>query len=742
MRTGTLLSLVIFLLTAPCCGGTGNAGNEMEERNMTASAEGEILEFREDIDVAGSFAERFYRAVPETAAARMQPVGLPVDPEDVMNLEELMHLTWLGRAPESLLENGFTVYRPFDATDDPLRAFATLEGWDQPVYVSSGIPLHMLHIFFDQVLQNLEEDYFFHDLKEICSHLYEKNLERGNTLNAGYFAVPLSFLDSGFQPDPSVAGTLEQELRLIEAHEGFAESPLMGYREDYSQYVPRGHYTASRRLEDYFRAMMWLGRLTFLLNGGEPNGPSEIYLVSEERARLMTVSALLTVSDLQEQGPDGGALLEKWKRIYELTAFFAGFADDLSLPEYSSAAASVGGTVIPSEEAESRDFYIRFRDHVNDEFAGPSIYSGTGGLVSMPDGDGDFDTGDLQQAFETTTGFRFMGQRYTPDGEILGKLVFPAVGPDDAGGRRFMPTGLDVAAAFGSPAAADILEEQGDFDYAFYADSLRAMSGMIDGYSAEEWHATLYMSWLHCLYLLLEERGAGYPDFMQTDAWDVHTLSSFLASWAMLRHDTILYAKQSYTMEAGCAPGPHGEAVPSAGFVEPVPAVYAQLNATLEMARRGLEEYGVLDGEIEGRFRNACSVMARLEAIAEGELADVPMSREDAEFLKDFASHLESSICWGGETTEGLETSLIADVHTDQNSGLVLEAASGDLDFCIVIYRRPDGFVEAAVGPVLSYYEFTWPMSDRLTDRAWRDMLGGAEQPVRPSWAEVEGSEP
>ena len=251
-----------------------------------------------------------------------------------------------------------------------------VEDRDQPVYVSSGIPLHMLHIFFDQVLQNLEE-----------------------------------------------------ELRFIEAREGFAESPLMGYREDYSQYVPRGHYTASRRLEDYFRAMMWLGRLTFLLNGGEPDGPSETCLVSEERARLMTVSALLTVSDLEDAGPEGEALLGKWKRIYELTAFFA-------------------------------------------------------------------------------------------------------------------------------------------------------------------------------------------------------------------------------------------------GFVEPVPRVYAELNATLEMARRGLEEYGVLDGEIEGRFRNACSVMARLEAIAEGELAEVPMSREDAEFLKDFAFRLEATICWGGETTEGLETSLIADVHTTRTAAL------------------------------------------------------------------------
>ncbi len=42
---------------------------------------------------------------------------------------------------------------------------------------------------------------------------------------------------------------------------------------------------------------------------------------------------------------------------------------------------------------------------------------------------------------------------------------------------------------------------------------------------------------------------AGYPMFMQVPAWLDKDLFAALASWAELRHDTILYAKQSYTME-------------------------------------------------------------------------------------------------------------------------------------------------------------------------------------------------
>ena len=36
---------------------------------------------------------------------------------------------------------------------------------------------------------------------------------------------------------------VQNELTLIKGHEGFADSPIFGYKEDYSQYVPRGHYT-------------------------------------------------------------------------------------------------------------------------------------------------------------------------------------------------------------------------------------------------------------------------------------------------------------------------------------------------------------------------------------------------------------------------------------------------------------------------------------------------------------------
>jgi len=39
-----------------------------------------------------------------------------------------------------------------------------------------------------------------------------------------------------------------------------------------------------------------------------------------------------------------------------------------------------------------------------------------------------------------------------------------------------------------------------------------------------------------------------------------------------------------------------------------------------------------------------------------------------------------------------------------------------------------------AAAPVLSYYEFKHPMSNRLTDEAWRELLDSPKKPERPRW--------
>ena len=78
----------------------------------------------------------------------------------------------------------------------------------------------------------------------------------------------------------------------------------------------------------------------------------------------------------------------------------------------------------------------------------------------------------------------------------------------------------------------------------------------------------------------LAEPAARGPTARRCDAkrWGRRVLGTQLASWAELRHDTLLYAKQSYTGGAGCE-------FPDA-YVDPYPEFYARIG---ELAARGKE---------------------------------------------------------------------------------------------------------------------------------------------------------
>jgi len=678
------------------------------------------------------FTELYYRPIHDDyPSPDMNQYSLPLGPEEVWNMGGLESMFLPGGVPDFLYENGFLLLDSPWLGNSPVSAFSVLRNDEVPVFVSSDVILHVTHILFDQILQHLEEEYLSRDLETLCSSLLASALERDDDLSSSYFAVALTLLDSPFECPPGIAGTVRNEVSLILEHSGFQESPLFGYEEDYSQYIPRGHYTASEALERYFRASMWLGRLTFLLGGGEPWGSSAPFLISSQEAREQTFSAAAIATDMDLASPDGGTLMDLWKRLYTTTAFFSGFSDDLGVEQYHAAVNETVSTGSVWDE-NTEETYQRMKLFLETSYPPPSIYSGTGHVeLSGTEGDTAFR--------DRTRGFRLLGQRYTPDSKIFTMLVYPETGINAEGIERTMPSGLDVAAVFGSDAAVSILESRGAFDFERYGDNLDAMRFALVSLDDMQWHSTLYTTWLLMLdRVLLSGQHAGYPPFMRTDAWQLHKLSSFLASWSMLRHDTILYVKQSYTPQTISLPP--SAIQPAAGFVEPVPEVYAEAAAMFAMIERGLEGMQLLDDETAARLEAAGEIAANLERIAWRELLREPLTEEDSAFLGRIVTELLSVVDESGGSARAGETVLIADVHTDQNTGHVLEVASGQLDLAIVVYARPDGILEAAAGPVLSYYEFTVPSSDRMTDEDWREALGSGRV-SRPEWiAEFIGS--
>ncbi len=331
------------------------------------------------------------------------------------------------------------------------------------------------------------------------------------------------------------------------------------------------------------------------------------------------------------------------------------------------------------------------------------------------------------ESMNQTMGMRFMGQRFVPDSYILGQLVYKYVGTESE--PRLLPKGLDVMAALGSDRAWELLEDQKTFEN--YTSQMELMWETVDNITESEWTKNLYYLWLYSLLPLLTDPGEGYPLFMQSEAWVDKQLNTALGSWTELKHDTILGAKQPYTYVTAIPPQK-----PS-GYVEPMPRVYARLAALCTMMISGLDQRDLLSDLIIQKLETLESFLLSMKEISVKELSGISLNDTENRVIEDAADILSEVVYMPNDehTTSDADDSmaLVIDVHTDINTAVVLEEAVG---YPLIIYVAVsfDGEVYLTRGGTFSYYEFTQPMGDRLTDEAWQDMLEAGEEPSLPDW--------
>ena len=440
--------------------------------------------------------------------------------------------------------------------------------------------------------------------------------------------------------------------------------------------------------------MMWYGRMNFT-----------------QREEDLDRTALLILLALDED------TLPDWKSIYATTSFFAGESDDAGYYEYRPLIDEAYG-----EEAGVQDL-------AGNTDGWDSYHALTGSLEapqinSMPI----FDESIEPDRDEAITGYRFMGQRFTLDASIFQNLIYRSVKENDEGMRRMLPDALDVPAALGSDEALSILEEQGDTKYRLYSDHMSEMRSAIKEYDDSFWSKSLYNGWLSVLLPLLEEKEEGYPAFMRTQAWTRKNLATFLGSWTELKHDTVLYGKQVFA-EMG---GGWDEERDDRGYVEPEPTVFLRLSQLADKTAQGLDEMGYLSEEDEENLHRLSELSSSLQLIAEKELTGILPDDDEFELIRTFGGQLEhfwyeciKDMADNRTHVRSREfpSALVVDVATDPDSGQVLEIATGSTATIYVVVEV-DGKRKIAVGSIFTFYEFTQPIEERLTDTEWRIKQG------------------
>jgi len=566
--------------------------------------------------------------------------------------------------------------------------------------------------------------------------------------NAVFFNVAKSLLAGSHLEDvpDDIKQVIEEELDLINGHTGFSISPLFGYKEDYSQYVPRGHYSRSPEFEKFFRAMMWYGRMGFRLTPiKEIKGG---YVLDKKAETTETLQAILICKALSETKIKGERALTVWERLYETTSFFSGRSDDLMVKEYKELMDEVFGKDCPPSSMFDEKKIAGFVKQAR-QLRKPRILS-------------TYITDVSAQAVDwktQTQALRFMGQRFAPDSYIFQNLVYDKVKWYTGKGRkpftavfangawfRGFPRGLDFMAVAGSDVAERILEEEKDADFEGYKEQFLQLKKKFGFVDRNMWTRDLYWSRIWALKSILAKPAPNAPLFMQSEAWLKKQLNTALGSWTELKHDTIVYTKQPYSMSqaAFSVMGKGGHLPPETvhGYVEPVPELYSRVRESVTQLRLRLTSLGFpSDKALENNFRSFEEILTTLESISKKELTGEIPTESEYKLIENIGGRLKRILRAAHyiDVTEKFRSKMdnkmtvVADVFTEVNSEQVLEEAIGRPAEIFVI-ANVDGRDKVCLGVAYSYYEFKQTMSDRLTDEKWRSMVKENKQPLVPKW--------
>lgn len=569
-----------------------------------------------------------------------------------------------------------------------------------PVYVTTDAAYNAWHLAFDKILRDLEQDVLLPKLDQLVGGLVQAAQQQTTRLASTKLATAASHAEQLYELAaaelglPVTLGPLaKQEQALVAAHSATATSPLLGETIDYSLFTPRGHYTLTPALTRYFLAMSVLEQLRFCLPGTDGCPGDEPMRIGILASGLITSSPGLT---------------KLWQDIYDPTSFLVGLSDDYTPQELAAATRKA----IPSTSPGSLE-------PLASDGAVAKVVSALVAARKVRI--------DPQDASA-----RIMGTRFTTDEFLLDQLVYPHVGTEQK--PRLVPSGLDLAAAFGSTVAEKTLDAEGASSYANYDSQLEAVQAAVAGRAPAAWGSTVDDAWLAALQPMFAPHGKAFPDYMRSDAWAAKDIQTGLGSYTELKHDTILYAKQ-LVAEAG------GEPVKAnpRNWVEPDPVAFERLAAVASLVQQGLAQRKLLTANSGSLLGTEIGLFDFFGRVAAGELAGRPLAAKDNQRLREIGDEL--SALWWRTAQRNQSPSLpnqaavIADVASSPKG--VLELATGAVDTIYVIVPGNDGTFELARGGVYSYYEFVSPPGERLDDTAWRAMLEQTPPPARPAWESV-----
>jgi len=612
-------------------------------------------------------------------------------------------------------------YLGMSAPDDMISLYTSIKKSVTPVFVTTDLAAHANHLVFDHMLQYIEENFFFPQLVTLTDEYIKATEGRRNDISGEMFTTALQYFQTaqallalapkkvdgwnveyqdvdeaqvlGNYPRPVV-----EEIQKMKTAAGFGTSSIFSQREDYSQYKVRGHYTKNGILGAYFRALMWFGRINFNL-GGENTAPIALF-----------------ITDITENSPE---LKSIWQSLFDPITEIIGASDDISFYELAPLWNRIKGTGFTQwyNDPQKRSAFItrEYRELRPPAISGYSLFAAGGSEPENP---------------APPIGWRLFGQRYTLDSEIHNNASAPRIA------NRGMVRGLDILKVFGSQTADRLLREKeyGNPETPNLETKLNEMQQSLRNLRDEYWLSTYYTNILYQIRTqALFENGTGFY-FTEKPGWNLKAMNAAHGTWAELRHDTILYVKQS-----GAEMGGYGDVEPTfrtkplpepIHYIEPNIPFWITSAMGIQKLYTILEKYDHLDGRTAQVLSGMHSLFVKAAEISVIEAENQEVSVNDLKWISTIDRELARLIMiyTPGDYVDGIDhlrMALVADVFTSAEGGAVLETAVGIPYRLYVPLNDRQGGKRIAIGYGFSYYEFGHPMSNRLNNEQWKAIVYG-----------------
>lgn len=653
-----------------------------------------------------------------------------------------------GFEKELIRNNGFMVSERLTAKSFG-HAFADIYKKDLPVFISTDAILHAFHRSYDKILTDVEIAFIIPKLKELLAGMHNSIPDLANKYSSNpqmeqmlkdvdlYLSLPLNLLENSVTPYYSSNNQALTNLMGLINNEQPASHSLFSDNcriIDFSQFKPRGHYAQTNtKLPNYFKAMIWLGRTEIYLSApqSEPVGcpPQSFKDIRRQVVDAFLIQELLQISNSRNT----------YSKVEDILKFFVGEPDNVTISNLDYLKSTLNLTS-PENLLDSLKL-VEFQDTLKKQsFASQRILSQI--LYSDPT---------TPDKIIPASAFLLFGQRFIIDSYVTGNVVYDRIIYNDSKVCRLFPSTLDPLFALGNDAAVQLLSSE--LEAYNYSTNLASLRYLIDNYDNDFWNGTIYNMWLNTIRTLNppKERN-NLPLFMQTAAFWQEKINTQLASWAQLRHDNILYSKQSYTGGVSCT-------FPYV-YVEPIPEFYRNLN---QLANSVFDKFSVLEFSPENLKSNIIKYFSNLKAVtdtlfrvAAKELNGTIPDENEKLFLKRLLSE-KAGICgespydgWyaklfyddvDGQNGLLKEDHIVADIHTVPTDcggsplGGVVHVGTGPINLGVFVSQLPGSETIAFIGPVLSYQEYTTTNFLRLTDEEWTAEY--LKKSFRPSWTNI-----